>query len=88
MMKRVLSIICALLTVVLVFAQSVSTTEGTEFWLTFLNNAKWDPTDEQNKGKMFELQVVVTARQNTQVKIELRDVVIGTLNVLLYPFSG
>ena len=81
MMKRVLSIICALLTVVLVFAQSVSTTEGTEFWLTFLNNAKWDPTDEQNKGKMFELQVVVTARQNTQVKIELRSVVIGTLNV-------
>ena len=81
MMKRVLSIICALLTVVLVFAQSVSTTEGTEFWLTFLNNAKWDPTDDQNKGKMFELQVVVTARQNTQVKIELRGVVIGTLNV-------
>ena len=81
MMKRVLSIICALLTVVLVFAQSVSTTEGTEFWLTFLNNAKWDPADEQNKGKMFELQVVVTARQNTQVKIELRGVVIGTLNV-------
>ena len=81
MMKRVLSIICALLTVVLVFAQSVSTTEGTEFWLTYLNNAKWDPTDEQNKGKMFELQVVVTARQNTQVKIELRGVVIGTLNV-------
>ena len=80
-MKRVLSIICALLTVVLVFAQSVSTTEGTEFWLTFLNNAKWDPTDDQNKGKMFELQVVVTARQNTQVKIELRGVVIGTLNV-------
>lgn len=81
MMKRVLSIICALLTVALVFAQSVSTTEGTEFWLTFLNNAKWDPADEQNKGKMFELQVVVTARQNTQVKIELRGVVIGTLNV-------
>ena len=62
-------------------AQQVVTTEGTEYWLTFLNNAKWDPQDDLNDGKKFELELVVTARQATQVRVELRGAVIATLNV-------
>ncbi len=66
---------------VVLSAQQVVTTEGTEYWLTFLNNAKWDPQDDLNDGKKFELELVVTARQATQVRVELRGAVIATLNV-------
>ena len=47
------------------------TTEGNDFWLTFMNNANFDPTSATNANITFELKVAVSARQQTHVILEV-----------------
>ena len=51
--------------------ESFSNTEGNDFWLTFMNNATFDPTSPQYANITFELKVAVSARQQTHVILEV-----------------
>ena len=44
-------------------------TEGNDFWLTFMNNANFDPSSPLNASITFELKVAISARQQTHVFI-------------------
>ncbi|MBQ4019004.1 MAG: IgGFc-binding protein [Paludibacteraceae bacterium] len=43
--------------------QAFSTTEGTDFWLTFMNNNMFDPDNENNQDLIFEMKVAISARE-------------------------
>ena len=60
---------------------SYGTTEGNDFWLTFMNNATFDPSASINANIKFELNVIVAARQQTTVVIEVGGIPVTTLNV-------
>ena len=52
------------------------TTEGNDFWLTFMNNAMFDPSSPLNANITFELKVAISARQQTRVFVEVGSTVI------------
>lgn len=58
---------------------SGSTTEGNDFWLTFMNNAMFSPAVSTNIT--FELKVAVSARQQTHIIFEIGGVVVHDKNV-------
>ncbi|MBR6167936.1 MAG: IgGFc-binding protein, partial [Paludibacteraceae bacterium] len=49
---------------------SFGSTEGNDFWLTFMNNAMFDPSSPLNANITFELKIAISARQQTKVYIE------------------
>jgi len=53
-----------------------NTTEGNDFWLTFMNNGMFDASKAENKNKPFEMKVLVSAREAMSVKID-----VGTTNI-------
>ena len=63
-------------------------TEGNDFWLTFMNNAMFDPSSPLNASITFELKVAISARQQTHVFIEAgntvleRDVAANTTEIV------
>ena len=63
-------------------------TEGNDFWLTFMNNANFDPSSPLNASITFELKVAISARQQTHVFIEAgntvleRDVAANTTEIV------
>ena len=61
--------------------QLFSTTESNDFWLTFMNNASFDPSLSENANVKFDLSVIVTARQQTQIVIEVGGNPVTTLDV-------
>lgn len=58
-----------------------NTTEGNDFWLTFMNNATFDPTHPDNKKIKFEMKVGVSAREAMEIHIAVNNNVIKTLNL-------
>lgn len=58
-----------------------NTTEGNDFWLTFMNNGMFDATNPENKNKPFEMQVILSAREAMSVKIDVGATNVTTLNL-------
>ena len=46
-----------------------NTTEGNDFWLTFMNNNMFDPSNPNNKDLLFEMKVGISAREAMNVYI-------------------
>lgn len=61
--------------------QNFNTTEGNDFWLTFMNNATFDPTHPDNKKIKFEMKVGVSAREAMEINIAIDDNIVKTLNL-------
>ena len=62
-------------------SSTYGTTEGHDFWLTFMNNAMFDPSASANANVKFELNVIVAARQQTTVVIEVGGEPVATIPV-------
>lgn len=58
-----------------------STTEGNDFWLTFMNNNMFDPDNDNNKDLKFEMKVAVSAREAMTVIIAMGKTELFTLSV-------
>ena len=58
-----------------------NTTEGNDFWLTFMNNGMFDATNPENKNKPFEMQVIISAREAMSVMIDIGTTNVTTLNL-------
>ena len=58
-----------------------NTTEGNDFWLTFMNNGMFDATNPENKNKPFEMKVIVSAREAMSIKIDVGTDNVTTLNL-------
>ena len=60
------------------------TTEGNDFWLTFMNNNMINPEDPANKNNpefKFEMKVAISAREEMDVVIAAGNVPITTVHV-------
>ena len=62
-MKKIVSIITLALITSMVFAQT-HTTEGTDFWLTFMSNYTRQPNDNA-----LQLKLIISAREQTSVTV-------------------
>ncbi|MCR5532598.1 MAG: IgGFc-binding protein [Paludibacteraceae bacterium] len=60
---------------------SFGTTEGNDYWVTYLNNNQVDPQAAQAQGITFELEIALSARQATDVVIEIEGVQVATVPV-------
>ena len=47
-----------------------NTTEGNDFWLTYMSNDMFDPSLPENANVKFEMKVMVSAREAMQVVVE------------------
>ena len=52
-------------------APSFTSTEGNDFWLAFMNNAMFNPTDPNTELITFELKIAASARENTDIIVEI-----------------
>ena len=48
-----------------------NTTEGNDFWLTFMNNNTFDPDAPDNKSIKFEMQIAISASETMDVAIAI-----------------
>ena len=48
-----------------------NTTEGNDFWLTFMNNNTFDPDAPDNKSIKFEMQIAISASETMDVVIAI-----------------
>lgn len=48
-----------------------NTTEGNDFWLTFMNNNMFDPEKKENTNVKFDMKVALSAREAVQVCIAI-----------------
>ena len=62
-------------------ATSFGTTEGNDYWMTFMNNNMFDPSNPVNEGVLFELKIAVSAREDVSVNVEIDGAVVQTLSV-------
>ena len=62
-------------------ASSFGTTEGNDYWVTFPNNNQIDPQAAQTQGVTFELELAFSARQATQVVVEISGVQVALIDV-------
>ena len=46
-----------------------NTTEGNDFWLTFMNNGMFNPIDPKNASIQFEMKIAVSAREAMEIII-------------------
>ena len=58
-----------------------NTTEGNDFWLTYINNNNFDPDKPENQTAKFEMKVAVSAREAVDVNIAIGNVILTTLHV-------
>ena len=58
-----------------------TTTQGNDFWLTFINNNGFDPDKPENQTVKFEMKVAVSAREAVDVNIAYGNTILTTLNV-------
>ena len=58
-----------------------NTTEGNDFWLTFINNNGFDPNKQENKTAKFEMKVAVSAREEVDVNIAYGNTILDTRKV-------
>ena len=58
-----------------------NTTEGNDFWLTYINNNNFDPVKPENQNAKFEMKVAVSAREAVDVNIAIGNVILTTLHV-------
>ena len=58
-----------------------NTTEGNDFWLTFMNIDMFDATKAENKSVPFEMKVIVCAREAMDVVIAGGNTTITTLTL-------
>ena len=60
---------------------SFGTTEGNDYWVTYPNNNQIDPQAAQTQGVTFELELAFSARQATQVVVEISGVQVALIDV-------
>ena len=58
--------------------ESFSNTEGNDFWLTFMNNAMFDPDGPNNESITFELKVAISAREDVSINIDIAGLPVVT----------
>ena len=58
-----------------------STTQGNDFWLTYINNNSFDPDKPENQTVKFEMKVAVSAREAVVVNIAYGNTILKTLNM-------
>ena len=58
-----------------------TTTQGNDFWLTFINNNGFDPNKPENLTVKFEMKVAVSAREAVDVNIAYGNTILTTLHV-------
>ncbi len=58
-----------------------NTTEGNDFWLTFMNNGMFNPADPKNATIKFEMQVAVSAREAMDIIIAANNSTLTTLTL-------
>ena len=58
-----------------------SSTEGNDFWLTFMNNNTFDPEKPDNATTKFEMKIAVSAREEMDVVIAIGNSPLTTLHV-------
>ena len=61
--------------------KTFNTTEGNDFWLTFMNNGMFNPADPKNASIQFEMQVAVSAREAMDVIIAADNAILTTLTL-------
>ena len=55
-----------------------TTTEGNDFWLTFMNNGMFDALKPDNKNIRFEMKIAITAREAMTVNIAIGNQIVQT----------
>lgn len=61
--------------------EAFNTTEGNDFWLTFINNNNFDPGKPENQMVKFEMKVAIAAREEVDVTVAYGTTVLTTLHV-------
>ena len=65
-----------------------NTTEGNDFWLTFMNNSMFDALSQDNKNIRFDMKIALSAREAMTVNVaignDVQTVSIGANQTVIY----